>query len=182
MRKHSLTLLAASSAIAVATLFNVARAAEPAGTAFPPHGAHDMRGLTRLHDQLKLSPQQEQAWQQALAHMKQNHAEQRKNRQQFKAMIDAAKQQKILDLAGMRAQRDKIFEENRRLRDDTENQWLAVYNGLNDSQKEIVSNAIKARMAKMAKWHEHRMQRRRNAQHPGAAPAPAPQGNSATPQ
>jgi uncharacterized membrane protein len=130
------------------------------------HGPWGLGDVRKLHDQLKLNPEQEKAWQQALAHTKQNREAMHKNGEQFKSMADAAKGQKVLDLAGMRAQREKVFEQNRQLRNDTEDQWLAVYNGLNDGQKEIVSNAIKARFAMMKARHEKRMQ-----QHGEHAPA-----------
>ncbi|GAB3629573.1 hypothetical protein PTE30175_01276 [Pandoraea terrae] len=181
MRK--LSIAAASAILVTASMFGLAHAADPAAPAAAPaphdmHRMHEdhMRGpwglsdVRKLHDQLKLNPQQEQAWQQATARAKQNHDAMRKNGEQFKSMAAAAKDQKILDLAGMRAQRDKVFEESRRLRNDTEDQWLAVYNGLNDGQKEMVSTAIKARFAKMEAWREKRMERH-GARNPAQAPA-----------
>ncbi|VVE03404.1 hypothetical protein PPN31114_02245 [Pandoraea pneumonica] len=174
--------IAAASAILVATsMFGVAHAADAAAPATGPQAAmHHMRGehgpwglgdIKKLHDQLKLNAQQEQAWQQAVATSKQNRDAMRQNGEQFRQMIAQAKDQKILDLAGMRAAREKVFDQNRQLRSQTEDAWLNVYNGLDDGQKTLVSNSIKARWAKMKAWHDKAMQHRQ--MHKGAPGAPA---------
>lgn len=176
--------IAAASAVLIATsMFGVARAADATAPATGPHAAmHHMRGdhgpwglgdIRKLHDELKLNAQQEQAWQQAVSTSKQNREAMHGNGEQFRQMIAQAKDQQVLDLAGMRAAREKIFDQNRQLRSQTEDAWLNVYNGLNNDQKTIVSNAIKARWAKMKAWHDKAMQRR-GQMHKGAPATPAP--------
>ncbi|ALS59842.1 periplasmic heavy metal sensor [Pandoraea norimbergensis] len=175
--------IAAASAVLVATsMFGIAHAADATAPATGPQAAmHHMRGghgpwglgdIKKLHDQLKLNPQQEQAWQQAVATSKQNHDAMRQNGQQLRQSMMQAKDQKILDLAGMRAAREKEFDQNRQLRSQTEDAWLNVYNGLDDAQKTLVSSAIKARWAKMKDWHDKAMQHRQQM-HKGAQGAPA---------
>ncbi|QHE90509.1 periplasmic heavy metal sensor [Pandoraea fibrosis] len=182
--------IAAASAVLIATsMFGVAHAADATAPATGPHAAmHGMRGdhgpwglgdIRKLHDQLKLDAQQEQAWQQAVNTSKQNRDAMRKNGEQFRQMIAQAKDQPVLDLAGMRAAREKVFDQNRQLRSQTEDAWLNVYNGLNNDQKTLVSTAIKARWAKMKAWHDKAMQHR-GQMHKGApaTPAPAPAGQA----
>ena len=184
MRK--LKIAAASAIVAATAMFGAAHAADTPAPATGPHAAmHHMRGdhgpwglgnISKLHDQLKLNAQQEQAWQQAVATSKQNRDAMRKNGEQFRQMIGQAKDQQVLDLAGMRAAREKVFDQNRQLRSQTEDAWLNVYNGLNNDQKVLVSNAIKARWAKMKAWHDKAMQHRGEMHKgaPAAAPTPTP--------
>ncbi|VVD63662.1 periplasmic heavy metal sensor [Pandoraea cepalis] len=183
--------IAAASAILVATsmlgVAHTANAADAAAPATAPHAAaYHMRGergpwglgdMHKLHDQLKLNAQQEQAWQQAVTTSKQNHDAMRKNGEQFRQMMAQTKDQTILDLAGMRAAREKAFDENRQLRSQTEDAWLNVYNGLNNDQKTLVSTTIKARWAKMKAWHDKARQHR-GPMHKNA-PAPQPPAGQA---
>lgn len=185
MRK--LKIAAASAILAATSMFGVAHAADATAPATGPHFAmHPMRGdhgpwglgdIRKLHDQLKLNAQQEQAWQQAVNTSKQNHDAMRKNGEQFHQMIAQAKDQQVLDLAGMRAAREKVFDQNRQLHNQTEDAWLNVYNGLNNDQKILVSNAVKARWSRMKTWHDKAMQHR--GQMPMGAPAmQAPAGQA----
>lgn len=163
MRK--LKIAAASAVLVASSLLGVAHAADTATApaqaphaamhhGHGPHGPWGLGDVRKLHDQLKLNPQQEQAWQAAMNTAKQNHDAMRQNGQQARQMFAQAKDQKILDLAGMRAAREKVFDQNRQLRSQTEDAWLNVYNSLDDGQKTIVSSAIKARWAKMKAWHD----------------------------
>ncbi|VVD78196.1 periplasmic heavy metal sensor [Pandoraea anhela] len=190
MRK--LKIAAASAVVAATAMFGLAHAADTPAPATGPHAAmHHMRGdhgpwglgnISKLHDQLKLNAQQEQAWQQALATSQRNRDAMRQNGEQFRQMIAQTKDQQVLDLAGMRAAREKVFDQNRQLRSQTEDAWLNVYNGLNNDQKTIVSNAIKARWAKMKAWHDkamqHRGQMHKGAPAPAPTPTPAPAGQA----
>ncbi|WP_374620305.1 periplasmic heavy metal sensor [Pandoraea sp.] len=180
--------IAAASAVLVATsMFGIAHAADANAPATGPHAAmRHMRGehgpwglgdIRKLHDQLKLNAQQEQAWQQAVSTSQQNRDAMRKNGEQFRQMFAQAKDQPVLDLAGMRAAREKVFDENRQLRNQTEDAWLNVYNGLNNDQKTLVSSAIKARWTKMKAWHDKAMQHR-GRMHKGAPPAQPPAGQA----
>lgn len=177
---RTLKIAAASAVLVASSMFGVAHAADAKAPAQGPAAMHHMpmRGdhgpwglgdIKKLHDQLKLNAQQEQAWQQAVTTAKQNHDAMRKNGEQVRQSFAQAKDQKILDLAGMRAARDKVADQNRQLRNQTEDAWLNVYNGLNDDQKTIVSTAIKARWSKMKQWHDQRMQHRGQHKAPGAA-------------
>ncbi|VVD89705.1 hypothetical protein PEP31012_01547 [Pandoraea eparura] len=180
--------IATASAILVATsMFGIAHAADTTAPATAPHAAtYHTRGehgpwglgnLHKLHDQLKLDAQQEQAWQQAVNTSKQNHDAMRKNGEQLRQMIAQSKDQKILDLAGMRAAREKVFDQNRQLRSQTEDAWLNVYNGLNNDQKTLVSTTIKARWAKMKAWHD-KARHHRGPMHKSAPALQPPAGQA----
>ncbi|HEY1609572.1 MAG TPA: periplasmic heavy metal sensor, partial [Paraburkholderia sp.] len=124
-----------------------------------PGGWHHRHGdfkkqLEQLHAKLNLNAEQEKQWQAALTTMKQNRETARANHKQLKAQFDSLKNQPILDLNAMHAARQHAEEQNAQLREQNASAWLAFYNGLNDQQKTTVSNALKARFAKMEQRRE----------------------------
>jgi Spy/CpxP family protein refolding chaperone len=127
--------------------------------------------LEALHAKLHLNADQEKQWQAALTTMKQNREAARANRKQMKEQFDSLKNAPILDLNAMHAAHQHFDEQNAQLREQTATTWLAFYNGLNDQQKTTVSNALKARFAKMEQRREK--MREHWQQHHGAASAPA---------
>jgi periplasmic protein CpxP/Spy len=176
-RTSSRFLAVASAALAMT--FGTAYAADegmPAGNpgaqSEPGGGGHGggafMMRLKALHAQLKLTPEQEQKWQSALATMKQNHQAMRANHQQMRQQFKAARQQSILDLDALHAAHQHFEQQNQQLREQTVTAWLAFYDSLNDQQKTTVSTVIKKRFAKMDARHE-KMHERWEKRH-GAAP------------
>lgn len=166
--KTSSRYLAIASA-ALAMTFGTAYAADN-GTPGGGHSgsAHMMRRLEALHAQLKLTPEQEQKWQSALATMKQNRQAMHANHQQMRQKFKAARQQSILDLDALHATHQQFEQQNQQLREQTVTAWLAFYDSLNDQQKATVSTMIKKRLAKMEARHE-KMHERWEKRH-GAAP------------
>ncbi len=161
-KKTSRVAIAAASVLAL-TFGAAAHAAEPppppGGPGMMHHGHHGPHGgpmavFKRLHDQLKLTPQQEQQYQAAEATAKQNHEAMRQNFEQSRAQFDAAQKQPILDLDAMQAARQQMFQQGAQLHEQTEKAWLAFYDGLNDQQKMQVSTALKADFAKMKARHD----------------------------
>lgn len=134
-------------------------------------GAAFMRRLDALHAQLKLSPEQEQKWQSAVATMKQNHQTMRANHQQLREQLKAARQQSILDLDALHATHQRMEQQNQQLREQTVTTWIAFYDSLNNQQKTIVSTAIKKRLAKMEERHEkmHEQWKKRHSAAPDGA-------------
>jgi protein CpxP len=134
-------------------------------------GAFMMRRLEALHAQLKLTPEQEQKWQSALATMKQNRQAMRANHQQMRQQLKAARQQSILDLDALHATHQQVEQQNRQLREQTVTAWLAFYDSLNDQQKTTVSAEIKKRFAKMEARHEkmHKQWEKRHGATPNGA-------------
>jgi len=169
----------AVAATSLALSIGVAHAQTPAPQHGPVAGGWHHRGhggfrkqLEQLHAKLNLNADQEKQWQAALTTMKQSREAARANHRQFKAQFDALKNQPILDLNAMHAARQHVEQQNAQLREQTAGAWLAFYNGLNDQQKTTVSNALKARFAKMEQRHE-KMRERWQQHHRGAASTPA---------
>ncbi|WP_186018922.1 periplasmic heavy metal sensor [Burkholderia gladioli] len=172
-KKTSLVAIAAATVLAL-SFDAAARAADPAGPQGGPgmhhhwHHGGPMEVFKRLHDQLKLTPAQEQQYQAAEATAKQNREAMRQNFEQGRSQFEAAQNQPILDLDALAAARHQIGEQNRQLHEQTEKAWLAFYDGLNDQQKTQVSTALKQQFAKMkAHWSHHQ------AAKPAAASAAA---------
>ncbi|TDV34608.1 heavy-metal resistance protein [Paraburkholderia caballeronis] len=136
------------------------------------HG-HMMKEMQQLHAKLNLNADQEKQWQAALTTMKQNREAARANHKQMKEQFDSLKNQPILDLNALHAAHQRVEQQDAQLREQTSSAWLAFYNGLNDQQKTTVSNALKARFAKMEQRREK--MREHWQQHRGAASAPAAQ-------
>lgn len=141
-----------------------------------PHG-HGPHGgpfgvFKRLHDKLKLTPEQEQQWQAANATAKQNFETAHKNREAARAQFEAAQNQPIIDLDALHAAHQQAEQQDAQLREQTEKGFLAFYDSLNDQQKTEVSTALKADFAKMKARHE-KFRKQWEKHHHAAKPAPA---------
>lgn len=164
-------LAIASAALAVT--FSSAFAAgddTPAGGGAGMHGEHHggmMHQLEALHDELHLTPEQEQKWQTALTTMKQNHEAVRANREKMVQQFKAAQQQPILDLDALHTAHQQAQQQNEQLHEKTATAWLAFYDSLNDQQKTTVSTELKRHFAKMEARHE-KMHERWEKRHDGA--------------
>jgi uncharacterized membrane protein len=183
-----LAISAASFALSMGAI-NAAHAqdAAPANTAGAHHagwhGAHGrhggpggfMRGLKKLHDKLNLNASQEKQYQAALDTAKQNREAMRANFRQFRQQLAALKQQPVIDMNALHDAHQRLAQQNRPLREQTEGAWLAFYNGLNGQQKATISDALKARFAKAsqrrAQMHEHWRQKHAENKNSAAAPA-----------
>lgn len=150
----------AAAAAALAVTLGTAYAAgqgmpHPAG----PGGPFMMKRLDALHAELKLSPEQEQKWQAALATMKRDHEAMRANHDRMRDQFKAAAQQPILDFDALHASHMQIEQQDAQLRDETAKAWLAVYDSLDDRQKTTVSTEFKQHLAKMERRHEKMRER-----------------------
>ncbi len=137
-----------------------------------------MRGMERLHADLKLDAKQEALWQEA-AKSQRNDPERDALRERMRkqhADLRAALDQPGADLRAltkqMDAQRDEMHETMRKQHEARRERWLAVYDSLGDGQKEKVRLFFKSKFERM----DGKMRGPR-AGGPGrpAAPAPAPQ-------
>jgi hypothetical protein len=130
--------------------------------------------LMKLQPQLKLSAPQQTLWATAVATTKANREQARTLHQSEKTQMQSEMQVPILDLSAMHSQREQQMQQFHQLREQTDQAWLAVYNSLNDQQKTLVSQTIKADLAQMqarqAEFKQHWQQR-----HGAAASAPAAQ-------
>ncbi|TKC83069.1 periplasmic heavy metal sensor [Trinickia terrae] len=158
--KNKISRLLAITAASLAVTFGAAYAAQgdmPMGGPGGPGGWHHggfEKQLNQLHAQLKLSPDQEKQWQDALNTMKQNRDAARKSHEQMHDQFKAMQQQPILDLNALHDAHVKAQQQDEQLREQTAQAWLAFYNGLNDQQKTIVSTALKQHFAKMEQFRE----------------------------
>jgi Spy/CpxP family protein refolding chaperone len=153
------------SALALAAALAGAGAAyAAAGDAPPPGAAHAgwqhrdammQRQLDKIHAQLKLNASQEQLWQAAIAAMHADHEQARALHQQARQQTQALLQAPILDPHALASQHDQIQAQMQQLRTHTETAWFALYDTLDDKQKAIASDAIKARLKHMHDHHKH---------------------------
>ncbi|MCY0387611.1 periplasmic heavy metal sensor [Robbsia sp. Bb-Pol-6] len=129
-----------------------------------PHGAGPMgqpggpwlaHVLQRLHDQLKLTPAQEQAWNQARMNTQHNFMAMHANHDEMRKQMEAAAQQPILDLSALQATHAQNAAREQTLRADTEQNWITFYNSLSDPQKTLVSTEIKQQWQRMMHHRPH---------------------------
>jgi protein CpxP len=154
-----LAVAAASIAVGFGSAYAAQGTGMPAGGPGGWHHGGFEKQLNQLHAQLKLTPEQEKQWQDALNTMKQNRETARANHKQMRDQFKAMQQQPILDLNALHDAHEKAMEQDHQLREQTAQAWLAFYNGLNDQQKTIVSTALKQHFAKMAAFREKMHQR-----------------------
>lgn len=175
--KNNISRLLAVAAASIAVTFGTAYAAQSGDMAAGgPGGWHHggfEKQLNQLHTQLKLTPEQEKQWQDALNTMKQNRQAARANHEKMHEQFKAMQQQPILDLNALHDSREQSMQQEHQLREQTAQAWLAFYNGLNDQQKTIVSTALKQHFAKMETFRQKMLQRWQE-HHKGAAPDATP--------
>ncbi|WP_207003097.1 periplasmic heavy metal sensor [Trinickia mobilis] len=174
--KNKISRYLAVAAASLAVTFGAAYAAE-GGMPMGDHGGWHHGGfekqLNQLHAQLKLTPDQEKQWQDALNTMKQNRQAARANHEQMHAQFKSMEQQPILDLNALHDAHVKAEQQDQQLREQTAQAWLAFYNGLNGQQKTIVSTALKQHFAKMEQFRD-KMHQRWEQHEKGAASDAAP--------
>lgn len=114
------------------------------------HGQDAMDGMfAKLHDQLQLNTEQEQAWQTIQA---QSRALRQERKAGFTAIRQAMQQELAKpepDLARIAQLRDQYREKNMQAEKALEQQKLSLYAGMTSQQKNLVGQALRARMAKM---------------------------------
>lgn len=122
---------------------------------FSGHGMHrqhtdrSMKGMSRLHDDLKLDAKQEALWQDADKAAKENMSSMgermRKQREETQALLN----QPGADLRAVLKLMDDLRAEGQKQREAGRDRWLAVYDALNPEQKEKVRLFFKNRMDRM---------------------------------
>ena len=111
--------------------------------------------MRQLHDQLNLNPSQEVQWQTALDAMRQSHAAERMNADLMQQQTAAMLQKPILDLSALHAAHEKVMQQDAHLPEQSAKAWLSFYNGLNDQQKTIMSDALRPELEKIAHHAAH---------------------------
>ena len=119
------------------------------------HMMFDMKGMTRLHDDLKLDAKQEAAWQQADKASKDAKTGMRdrmtKHHEEIKTMIDKPG----ADLRDVTKRMDDFRAEGQKLHQASRDRWLAVYDTLNAEQKEKVRVFFKSMSEHKGKMGRH---------------------------
>ncbi len=132
------------------------------------HMMLNMKGMTQLHDDLKLDAKQEAAWQQADKASKEAMTGVRermtKHHEEIKSMIDKPG----TDLREVAKRMDDFRAEGQKQHQDNRDRWLAVYDTLNAEQKEKVRVYFKGMSERMGKMGHHG-----RGDRDGRGPAPA---------
>ncbi len=127
------------------------------------HHGHHPQGpwqiVYELHDELKLTPAQEQQLQAIKAQSKAAHEQQRAAFMQSHDQIKTLMQAPVLDLRAISAARQPILEQAHKARQQNEQAWLNFYDTLNTEQKTLVSTFLKVR------WHKMEAHREKLAHH-----------------
>lgn len=154
--KFSPRLIAASAVLSLG-LAASAFAMPPGDGAcgFSGHGMHrqysdrGMKGMSRLHDDLKLDAKQEALWQDADKAAKDHKVSMgermRKQREETQALLN----QPGADLRAVLKRMDDFRTEGQKQHEAGRERWLAVYDALNPEQKEKVRLFFKSRMDRM---------------------------------
>ncbi len=107
-----------------------------------------MKGMMRLHDDLKLNAKQEALWQEAVKAKQANMGPSGDPRMHMRPQyeeIQAMLNQPGADLRAVAKRMDELKGEQQKQREVTREQWLAVYDTLNTEQKEKVRVFFKDR-------------------------------------
>ena len=128
-----------------------------------PQGMGPMRGMERLHKDLKLDPQQEDLWKKAQAASRDAFQKMRAGVRDSRAKLRAEIDKPGADLKQIAQLRDQMREQMRpqmeSVRAQIRQAWFALYDALNPGQREQVRLAIKSRMDRMDRMHERMRER-----------------------
>lgn len=146
-RVASLALLLAVAATGPALAMPPERCSP--GGAMEHRMGHVLREMSRLHDELKLNPEQEALWQDASRLSQQGMDDMRTLRRQQRATTLAMLDQPNADLRAVLAQMDEAREAGRKQREAGRERWLRVYDSLDAGQKEKARLFLRSRIERM---------------------------------
>ncbi len=164
------TVLAAAAALALslaATTGNAQPAAAvPGAPAMPAmHGMHagfDVmpRMLERVKERLALNTSQQTMWDAVVAQGKAAREAGRANRGSVKDALAAELAKAEPDLAAVAAAADGVEQQNRALRRQVRDQWLALYATFSPEQKAVVRELLQRKLARAESFHQRMRERR----------------------
>lgn len=117
-----------------------------------------LRGMTQLHDNLKLDAKQEALWKEAENAQKESMAGMRDRFRQHHEEIQAMIDKPGADLRAAAKRMDDFKAEGQKLHEANRDRWLAVYDSLNAEQKEQARLFFKNKLDNM-RHHGPRGQR-----------------------
>ncbi|MDA8109064.1 MAG: periplasmic heavy metal sensor [Betaproteobacteria bacterium] len=132
-------------------------AARAAGEPRPGwHEQHERLRDDLIRDALRLSPQQQQAWQAIRARQEAQRAARRQTWSEVRQALQAELAKPEPDLARVAALRDRASERNLQARKEIEDMRLKLYATFSPEQKAVVKDFLKARLARAEHWRMHR--------------------------
>lgn len=114
-----------------------------------------MKGMSRLHDDLKLDAKQQALWTEAEKASKESMTGMRDRFRQHHEEIQALIDKPGADLREVAKRMDEFKSEGQKLREASRDRWLTVYDSLNAEQKEKARVFFKSKLDRMAR-HGHR--------------------------
>ncbi|MGA7777290.1 MAG: hypothetical protein WCA85_06210 [Paraburkholderia sp.] len=136
--KSTVFRMVAATLAALTISIGVAQAAPNDSTAT----SQFIPAMKQLEPQLNLTPTQQNLWQTAMDTMQESHVSARMNEDQVQQQIQAAEQQPIIDLRAVHAAHLKVEQEDAKLREQSANAWITLYESLNNQQKTSVSSVL----------------------------------------
>ena len=164
------TALAAAAALAL-SLAATAGGAQPAVAAVPGapampavhgmHGGLDVmpRMLERVKDRLALNTSQQTMWDAVVAQGKAAREAGRANRGSVRDALEAELAKPEPDLAAVAAAADGVEQQNRALRRQVRDQWLALYATFSPEQKAVVRDLLQRKLARGESFHQRMRER-----------------------
>ena len=124
-------------------------------SAQPHHGRADLGAVLQdIKSQLKLNTSQQQQWDNAMAQSQAARDTMRANLGQLKAALKAELANPVPDLAAVATVSDDIQQQNASLRKQARDAWLALYANFTTDQKQLVRDALNARMQRMEAFRQ----------------------------
>lgn len=133
--KNKLLRMVAATVAALTISVGVAQAAQSDATAT----SQFIPAMKQLEPQLNLTPTQQTLWQTAMDTMQESHVSARMNEDQLQQQIQTAEQQPIINLRAVHAAHLKVEQEDDKLREQSANAWINLYDSLDSQQKTSVS-------------------------------------------
>lgn len=124
-----------------------------------PDGEHFMGRLGKVHDQLKLNPEQESAWKQAEEKSRETMKQMRDSHEKTRAAMKQELAKSEPDFAAIARIADETQESNLKARREARDLWLKLYAGLTPEQKTVARDFMRERMA-MAERFRDKFKRR----------------------
>lgn len=136
--------------------------AQPAGGAMGHRHGHGLaieNVLASVKAQLNLNTSQQLMWDNVVAQTKAARGSGRANMDQVHSVLTAELAKAEPDFAAVASAADAAQANNQASRKQLRDQWLALYGTFSPSQKAVVRDAVKARVAKMDAFRERMKER-----------------------
>ena len=112
--------------------------------------------LDELHDELRLSSEQESLWQSARMHSKQAERDIRENNRRFTRLSEQELASDAPRLSELSAALDDLLKQNQAMHKEVRTLWLGFYDGLAASQKRVVRDALQRQLARLKTFQQLR--------------------------